>query len=450
MSNFKDKKVLVLGLGKSGREAALYLSEAGAAVFVSDKSENPETIKAAVMLNKMGIIVTLGSQNINLLDNKDFVVVSPGISNQSKILIEAKKRGIKVWGELELAFRETNLPIVAVTGTNGKTTTTTIIGDIFKAAGIMAPIVGNIGTPLISAVKDNKNKALIVEVSSFQLDSIETFKPKISILLNITPDHLDWHADFDDYVKAKSKIFLNQEPEDFAIVNIDDEVSGGLIPQIKAKVIKTSKRPLNKGVYIKDGKIYAKINKSGEILVVDLNDLKIKGAHNADNVMAAIGTSLIFGISVGVIRLALKDFKGLSHRIEFVEEIKGVTYFDDSKATNVDATIKAVQSFSEPIVLMVGGKNKGNSFFPLAEGLLKNVKAVIGFGEAGPEILKTISTDVKTMYVEKVPDAVLKASQIATSGEVVLFSPACASFDAFKNYSQRGDVFKKAVISLKK
>lgn len=447
-----NKRVLVIGLGKSGKAASLKLKELGAKVLASDTSESGEMRKVARTLNKNGIDVRLGTQKESLLDEVDLIVVSPGVSNQVPVIKAARALRFPVWSEIELAYRLTGKPIIAITGTNGKTTTTTLIGKVFEVAGRKASVAGNIGTPLVSAIGDD-SEMLIAEISSFQLDAIIRFRPKVAVLLNITEDHLDWHPDFKDYVRAKSRIFMNQLDSDFAVVNLDDKVVRSLVPDVRAGIIGTSKHELETGVFTKNGRIVAKLPEFGTssqecIDICGLEEIKIRGSHNLDNIMAVVGACLVVGIDVQAIRKAVTAFPGLEHRTEYVATINGVDYYNDSKATNVGATVKALTTFSKPVILLVGGRNKGNDFKPLAQSVKSQVKAVIGFGEAGREILEAIPIHTLREYVETVDEAVALASELAEPGQIVLFSPSCASFDAFSSYAHRGEVFKRAVLAL--
>jgi UDP-N-acetylmuramoylalanine--D-glutamate ligase len=458
VTDFNGVNVLVLGLGRSGRAASIVLSKLGAKVLASDSSSAEEMQEIVNNLSQTGINVVLGPQSDEMLENVELVIVSPGIPSSTNILSAAKTRGIPVWSEIELAFRLTGKKIIAITGTNGKTTTTTLIGKMLETAGKKVAVVGNIGTPLIEAATDPSIETLVVEVSSFQLDAIDEFRPDIAVLLNITEDHLDWHPDFNDYVQSKKRIFENQSENDFAVINIDDDASNGLIPEIAARKVETSKANGSAGVIFRNKKLMVSTdllgsnNQSDEeyTTVCDADDIKIPGQHNVDNIMAAVAASVAAGIGLEPIRKAIMDFEGLSHRIEFVANMDGVSYYDDSKATNVDAAVQAVQAvkaFSQPLILMVGGRNKGNSFKPLVSALHDGVKAVVGFGEAGREILTEIPSGVMQEYVESMADATVKAKELAEPGDIVLLSPACASFDEFKSYAHRGDVFKQTVLS---
>ncbi|MCL6471644.1 MAG: UDP-N-acetylmuramoyl-L-alanine--D-glutamate ligase [Firmicutes bacterium] len=454
--DFLNKHVLVIGLGKSGKAASLKLKDLGANVLASDISESEDMMKLADELRAKGISVELGKQEESLLrriDRIDIIVVSPGVPSKVPVLKAAEKLNIPVWSEIELAYKLANKPIIAITGTNGKTTTTTLIGEVFRAAGKKVAVAGNIGMPLVMAADDPAIETLIVEVSSFQLDTIVDFRPNIAVLLNITEDHLDWHPDFEDYVRSKSRLFLNQQDSDFAVLNLDDRIVSSLVSGIRANIISTSKQKLEKGVFIDGDRIVAKLPsvKAGSEDTVDIcgiSELKVRGSHNLDNVMAVIGACLAAGIDYAIIRDVITSFPGLEHRTEYVATINGVDYFNDSKATNVDATVKALTAFDSSIILLVGGRNKGNDFKPLAQSLSEQVKAVIGFGESGREILGTITANIYLEYAETVEEAVKLASKLAQPGQVVLFSPSCASFDAFRSYAHRGEVFKRAVQAL--
>ncbi|HZD59755.1 MAG TPA: UDP-N-acetylmuramoyl-L-alanine--D-glutamate ligase [Anaerolineae bacterium] len=444
--NLANKNVLVIGLGRSGRAASIKLQSLGARVLASETAKSDAMVQLAGELGAKGIDVKLGQQDVGLINGVDLVVISPGVPSRVPVVEAARAANVPVWSEIELAYHLIDKPVIAITGTNGKTTTTTLIGEAFKAAGRQAVVVGNIGTPLISAVDNKGIDAFIVEVSSFQLDTIVEFRPKISVLLNITEDHLDWHPDFEDYIRAKKRLFLNQSHDDIAVLNVDDDVVRSLLPDIKANIIRTSKRELENGIFANNGCIIARL--PGDVDICGVDELKIRGNHNVDNVMAVTGACLAAGIDPTAIKKAITEFSGLNHRIEYIASIDGVSYYNDSKATNVDATAKALTAFSEPVILLVGGRNKGNDFAPLAQKVNEQVKAVIGFGEAGREILDAMPPDTLQEYAETVTDAVALAGKHAKPGYIVLFSPSCASFDAFNSYAQRGEVFRKAVLGL--
>ena len=447
---FSGKRVLIVGMALSGISSAERLKKLKSDVTIVDCANSPELVKRAGELDKRGIGSRLGPHLHSDLDEKDLVVVSPGIPSNNTLIVEAKKRNIPVWSEIELACRLTKSPIIGISGTNGKTTTTVLVGEIFKEAGRRSAVAGNIGFPLARAVDATPDTVFIVELSSFQLQNIERFRPHISVLLNITEDHLDWHPDFADYVRAKSRLFLNQTESDFAVMNFDDQIVADISSSLESSVIPFSKyRKFERGIFLDNGKIIAVLDEREEICSLD--ELKIRGEHNIDNAMAAVAVSMIMGIPALAIREALRKFKGIEHRIEFVAAVDSVEYFNDSKATNPDATVKALGSFSSPIVLLAGGRNKGNSFSGLASAIRRSARAAILFGEAAGEIQPLIkNSDLTVVRVETVPEAVKEARNLSRQGDTVLFSPACASFDQFSSYKERGHVFKDAVANLEK
>lgn len=445
---FKGKKVLIIGMAKSGIAAAEKMQELGADIILVDRTDSPNLRKQAANLEKKGINTRLGAHSVSDLDEKDLLIVSPGVPSSNNLIVEAKKKKIPVWSEIELAYQLIKAPIVGITGTNGKTTTTMLVGEIFDCAGRKNIVAGNIGPPLVSFSDADADSTLIVELSSFQLDNIVDFHPRISALLNITEDHLDWHPDFADYIRAKSRLFLNQTEEDFAILNFDDPLVKQLAGSIKARSVPFSKQSRKeKGIYVDNGKIIADIDKKQEICSLD--ELNIMGEHNLENTMAAVAVAVVSGIPTDKIREAIRKFKGVAHRIEFVASVNGVEYYNDSKATNPDAAVRALRSFDVPVVLMAGGRNKGNSFRNLAAEIEKRTKAVVVFGEAADEIYSYIKDiGLAVTKARTVEEGVKKAHSLACSGDVVLFSPACASFDQFSSYSERGHTFKNAVIDV--
>jgi UDP-N-acetylmuramoylalanine--D-glutamate ligase len=445
---FEGKNVLIIGMARSGIAAAEKLKSLGADVTIVDRSVDPKLEARSLNLMEKGVRTRLGPHVASDLDRKELVIASPGVPPSNDLLIQAKKRGIRIWSEVELAYTLTSCPIIGITGTNGKTTTTSLTGDIFGQAGRKGVVAGNIGFPLIKAVNLESDAMLIVELSSFQLEHIESFRPYISVLLNITEDHLDWHSDFDEYTRAKRKIFMNQTERDFAVINYDDPIARELSKSTRAKVIALSKRDsLDQGIHVENGKIVSLINGREEICSID--ELKIGGEHNLDNAMAAAAAGLIAGISVEDVGRALSEFRGIPHRIEFVASLDGVDYYNDSKATNPDATAKALMSFTTPVILLAGGRNKGNSFRRLASDIKKTAKAVVLFGEAAVEIYPLLKElDLQVVRVETVPEAVVEAKKFSKAGDTILFSPGCASFDQFSDYKERGQVFKDAVMSL--
>lgn len=443
--DFLNKNVLVIGMGRSGTASALKLKDLGSNVLLIDSEDTDANKEKAGNIEDLGIVVKLGKHSPDDLKGKDLIVVSPGVPNDLDLLIKAREKKIPVIGEIELASRFINSPIIGITGTNGKTTTTTLVGKVFEEAGLSYKMAGNIGFPLIKCSENNSVQWFVVEISSFQLENIIDFKPKIAILLNITEDHLDRHYTFDEYVWSKNKIFMNQTPDDFAILNYDDLSVRKLSSKIQSQILFFSKHSLKeKGVCVEEGKIVG--NFKNKFIICDLKDLVLIGDHNLENYLAAAATCLAAGISRNVIKKAFVDFRGLEHRLEFVRNVNGVDYYNDSKATNPDSTIKALTAFNCPIILLLGGRNKGNSFKRLAEFIDDRIKAVILFGESGAEIHDALADkDIILKTADSFESAVSESMKLAEEGNVVLLSPACASFDMFSNYEERGRVFKDIV-----
>lgn len=454
LPGFSGKSVLVIGMARSGVAAAEKLDGLGASVLAIDS--NTALKRTARELEKKGIKTHLGEHRFSDLDGIELLVVSPGVMNTSPILMEAGRRHIPIWSEVELAYRLTAAPIIGVTGTNGKTTTTALLGRIFAEAGRSAVTTGNIGFPLVKAIDQARSDTvLIAELSSFQLKNIADFRPRVGVLLNITEDHLDWHPDFDDYIEAKGRLFLNQAEDDWAVVNYDDEIVRGLLVGVKSRQVPFSKLVrVENGVYVEGGEIVAGLVGGKSVCRVD--ELKIKGEHNLDNAMAAAGAALALGLPIESIGEALRRFEGLKHRLEYVATLDGVDYYNDSKATNPDATVKALTAFKNPIILLLGGRNKGNSFLPLARVVKGGVhppnggvKVVIVFGEVAEEIRRAlVDCGVRVLSAATLSEAVKLARDCSIFGDVVLLSPACASFDMFSNYEERGEAFKGAVLGL--
>ena len=444
--DLKNKKVLVFGLGRSGVSAARLLCSKGAFVTVTD-AKGREALKGSLShLRGLEINIEVGGHRIESLLSADLIVLSPGVPPTIEPLKKAKDRGVRIICELELASRFVDAPIIGVTGTNGKSTTTILIGEILKKGGKDVFVGGNLGTPLCEAVFQKKRRDFVVsEVSSFQLEAIEEFRPHVGLLLNITPDHLDRYTSMKEYIEAKKRLFENQTKEDFAILNADDPYIAAMAARIRSKVFFFSRRRiLSEGIYTKRDLIFSRVfDKEVEICHVD--DLGIKGVHNLENALASIGVAAICEIDTHDICQVLKDFQGLEHRLELVEVINGVKYVNDSKGTNVGAVIKSLEGFSDPIILIAGGLDKGSYFTPLAGLVKKKVKTLILLGKARDKIYKALGDLTETVFAESMEEAVNKAYGIAKEGDVVLLSPACASFDMFKDYEDRGRVFKEAV-----
>ncbi|PYX30730.1 MAG: UDP-N-acetylmuramoyl-L-alanine--D-glutamate ligase [Acidobacteria bacterium] len=444
----KDKRVLVVGLGKSGVASALFLKAHGARVTVSDTKSGDELRNEIPVLLDHGITVETGGHGERTFRGQDLIVVSPGVPVDAAQLVQAWALGESVIGEIELAAQFLPGPIVAITGSNGKTTTTTLTGEILSAGGLPTLVGGNIGTPAISLAERAKPETVIVlEVSSFQLETIQTFRPTVAVVLNVTPDHLDRHRTLNAYVNAKARIFENQQPRDFAVLNMDDPTCVAMGPRTRAQVFWFSRqKEVALGACVRDGMIVFR-DGTGEREVLPVADIPLKGLHNLENVLAAVCAGALMGCAPEKIQQAVREFKAVEHRLEFVVTIRGVDYYNDSKATNVDATIKALESFPANIHLILGGKDKGSDYTALNELLQKRAKRVYTIGAAAEKIESQIK-GVEVVHAETLENALRKANAVAQAGDVVLLAPACASFDQFKNYEQRGQVFKEIVRGL--
>ena len=447
--DLKDKRVLVVGLGKSGVASALFLKERGARVTVSD-TKSPDQLRDEIpVLLDHGITVETGGHGERTFRGQDLIVVSPGVPVDAAPLVQARAAGEPVIGEIELAAQ--NLPgeIVAITGSNGKTTTTTLAGEILAAGGFPVSVGGNIGTPAISLVERATRQTIVVlEVSSFQLETIQTFRPKVAVVLNVTPDHLDRHRTFQTYVDAKTRIFENQQASDFAVLNEDDPTCRTLRDRTRAQVFWFSRnKEVQEGACVRDGRIFFLDGKSQrEVMLV--SEIPLKGAHNVENVLAGVCAGALMGCEPAKIRQAIQNFKAVEHRLEYVATINGVEYFNDSKATNVDATIKALESFPKNIHLILGGKDKGSDYTVLNDLLRERVKRVYTIGAAAEKIESHIKGAAEVVHAETLENAIRRASAVAEPGDVVLLAPACASFDQFQSYNHRGRVFKEVVQAL--
>jgi len=447
--DLKDKRVLVVGLGKSGVASALFLKGRGARVTVSD-TKSPDQLRDEIpILLDHGIAVETGGHGERTFRGQDLIVVSPGVPVDAPPLVQARAAGEPVIGEIELAAQNLLGPVVAITGSNGKTTTTTLAGEILAAGGLPVAVGGNIGTPAISLVEGASRETVIVlEVSSFQLETIQTFRPKVAVVLNITPDHLDRHRTFQTYVDAKARIFENQQSDDFAVLNEDDPTCRTLRDRTRAEVFWFSrKQEVQSGAWVRDGKILFR-DSSGQREIMPVNEIPLKGAHNVENVLAGVCAGALMGCEPANIRKAIQEFKAVEHRLEYVATIKGVEYFNDSKATNVDATIKALESFPKNIHLILGGKDKGSDYTVLNDLLRERVKRVYTIGAAAEKIESQIKGAAEVVHAETLDNAIRRAAAVAQAGDIVLLAPACASFDQFQSYNHRGRVFKDVVHSM--
>jgi UDP-N-acetylmuramoylalanine--D-glutamate ligase len=444
------KTVSVVGLAKSGVAAARLIRRLGGRVLASDSSPLEALPAEARGLERLGCALWAGGHPDAAFEGASLVVVSPGVPLDLPALVAMRARGVPIIGELELAWRVMEADVIAITGTNGKTTTTTLTGELLRTQVRPVLVGGNIGTPLAEHALEFPGDGLVVaETSSFQLDTTDRFRPRVGAILNITPDHLDRHGTFERYVDAKARIFANQTPTDCAVLNADDPVTAGLGSRVRGRVIWFSRlTTLTHGVFIYDGWIVAKLNGSTE-RICPAAEITLRGQHNVENVLAATACALWTGMAPSAIRRGIAAFRGVAHRIERVHDDRGVVYYNDSKGTNVDSTIKALESFSEPVILIAGGKGKGQDFGPLAEAARGRVRRAILIGQDRAQIRAALEpAGIPAEDAESMEDAVRRAREAARVGDVVLLSPACASFDMFRNFEHRGDVFKSVVRAL--
>lgn len=453
-TEIKYRKATIIGAARSGVAAAKLLKRKGMNVFLSDATKE-EKIGGAFLeeIRKNEIAHELGSHSSRVYD-ADVMVVSPGVPQTSEVIQTALKKGIDVVSEIEAASWFCKGKVIAITGTNGKTTTTTLIGEMFKDAGYKTFVCGNIGIAFSDVVDQTDEKSIIVlETSSFQLDNIKTFRPFISILLNITPDHLDRYESFDKYIESKMRIAENQDKTDYFVFNYDDELvknSTRMNPNVQQSAFSLNpsvKDSVTTGAYLNNLDLVY-FYYMGEENIIDTQNLIIKGQHNVYNAMASVISAKIFGIEKDYIKKTLENFKGVEHRLEFVRTLEGVKYYNDSKATNVNSVWYALKGFSEPLVLILGGKDKGNDYSQIEKEVKQHVKHIIAIGESRQKVYDYFNKILPVTIADTMEDAVSKAANNAAPGEVVLLSPACASFDMFDNYEHRGAEFKRIVNSL--
>jgi UDP-N-acetylmuramoylalanine--D-glutamate ligase len=452
-----SKRALVVGLGKSGLAAALFLRERGAQVTVSDVRSAEALAREIPMLLDNGIAVETGGHGGLTFRRQDLIVVSPGVPLDTPELVAARAVGLPIIGELELAARFLQGKVLAITGSNGKTTTTTLCGEIFQRAGLATVVAGNIGVPVISlAAETTPATWSVLEVSSFQLETTESFHPNIAVVLNVTPDHLDRHGSFENYVAAKAKVFANLAANDFLVLNADDDVAHRMAAQAKFpdEVYWFSrKKAIRQGAFVYQGAIVFKATEYGAPEpVMPIAEISLKGVHNLENVLAAACAARLAGIPAGVIRETTRNFRAVEHRLEHVATIGGVEYYNDSKATNVDSTIKALESFGDgahPVVhLILGGKDKDSDYRLMRDAIHKRARAVYTIGSAAQKIARQLGADAKLEPCGTLDVAIAKAQQAAVAGDIVLLAPACSSFDQFENYEHRGRAFKQLVARL--
>jgi UDP-N-acetylmuramoylalanine--D-glutamate ligase len=437
--------ILVVGLGRSGICAANLLARMGCPVVVTEQSKKEDFNHLNNKLNP-DVEVRWGGHPVDLLNRFALIVISPGVPVESEFVQHAYKKGIKVVGEMELAFRLSTIPWVAITGTNGKSTTTTLLGEFAQQAGLPVGVGGNLGLPVTDLVARNKEIShIIAEVSSFQLETVETFKPSIGVLLNITPDHLDRYRNDKDYIQAKANLFSVMSEEDWAVVNADDPVVETVISDIDTPLFPFSrKRKLVRGAFLKDGWIV--LRDGGEdVRVIPRENISLIGTHNLENCLAAVAAGSRMGIDPAHMASVMENFTGLEHRMELVSYLRGVPIYNDSKGTNVEATQRSLESLHSDVILIMGGKDKGTSYEPLRDLVSRKVSHLILLGEAAGRMRDSLGDAADTVMVQDLEDAVKISIDRARPGSEILFSPASSSFDMFSSFEERGKVFKKLI-----
>jgi UDP-N-acetylmuramoylalanine--D-glutamate ligase len=452
------KKIVVCGFGKTGQALLDFLlvnvEDAQMFLFNDTEIKGKENTTLKEHYETQGVTFLLGDHCFKQLEKMDLVLLSPGIDGRSERFNRIRKMNIKIISEIEFAFSTINVPIIAVTGTNGKSTTATLIHHMLTHNGKKSFLTGNIGTPLISRIKDiTKDSVVVMEVSSFQLEEIDKFKPHVALILNITTDHISRHRNFENYVLAKFKIGINQKPEDFIILNYDDPLlreRGNQIGKAQRLWFSRCSKDIQQGVYAKNQSLTMNLNDRYE--TISLSNSQLRGLHNIENLMAAILAARLMGIRPEKIEASIKYFKGLPHRMESVGTIGSVEFINDSKATNVDATLKSINSLNHDVVLILGGKDKGGDFSLLGDSIKKRVKRVLLLGEAGPVIYQQLSNlQDRCTFVSDLSEATSKGyNLLEKQGGVLLLAPGCASFDMFNSFEQRGEVFKKEVLKLRR
>lgn len=438
-------KVLVVGLGTSGQAVCELLLKRGTRVVATDLRPRMEFGDTLNALEDRGCILRLGGHEPDDFLNVDQIIVSPGVPLGLEPLVQATQRGIEVVGELEWAWRQVAVPVVAVTGTNGKTTTTSLIGEMLRVAGRRVFVGGNIGTPLSRwLLEPYPVDALVLEVSSFQLDGAPSFNPDVAVLLNVTEDHLDRYDSFADYVNCKFSIFARQGPHHTAIINADDPICWSGICRVPGRTL-TFSRVLRSGqAFVDDAEVVVRVP-GLDPFRLHLHSVPLRGNHNQENLLASVLAGAVMGAAPGAIQEAINHYRGLPHRMEWVGSWRGIDFYDDSKGTNVGAVVKAVESFDRPVLILLGGRDKLGSYRPLAECLKRRGKAAFVFGEAAPRLQDELKNWLPTQACDALPAAFEGALELAVSGDVVLLSPACSSFDQYQSYAQRGDHFKELV-----
>ena len=446
----RNKRVLVVGLARTGVATALFCVERGARVRATDTRTEKDLGDAIAPLQKTGVALELGGHRQELIQDADLIIPSPGVPADAPLLQIARAKGVIIWSEVELASRFLKGRLIGITGSNGKTTTTSLIEHILKTAGCSTILAGNIGTPLISGVERTGEKTITVaELSSFQLELIEKFRPNISVFLNLTPDHLDRHQTLKSYGAAKARIFENQTEADSAVLNADDPGTTPYAPTKPQVYWFSRKQRVAQGAFVKENDLLFR-REGIEEKVLNLADIPLPGAHNVENVLAAVAATRLAGVEAAAIAKGVRSFAGVEHRLEFVAEVGGVRFYNDSKATNVDATRKALDAFPGRILIILGGKDKGGDYTVLQTPLREKAILALLIGAAAAKIEKQIAGSVAIEQAGTIERAVETAAHAARPGDIVLLAPACASFDQFQNYEHRGRVFKELVHQLER
>ena len=444
----RGKRVLVVGLARTGVATALFCAARDAIVTATDTRSESEIGEPIAKLRAAGVALALGGHHESILRAQDLLIPSPGVAADAPLLSAARAMNLTVWSEIELAYRFLRGQLIGITGSNGKTTTTSLVEHILRKAGFPTVLAGNIGTPLIACVEATTDETITVaELSSFQLELIDQFRPDIGVFLNLTPDHLDRHHTLEAYAAAKARIFEKQTPQDAAVLNADDPPSARYAPSIPQVFWFSRQQHIAQGAYLRGDEIV--FRRGGrEETILRQSDIPLVGAHNLENVLAAVAATRLAGAAPDAIRSGVKSFAGVEHRLEFVSEIAGVRYYNDSKATNVDATLKALDAFPGRILIILGGKDKGSDYTLLQKPLHDKAILALLIGAAAAKIESQIAGSVAIDRAETLERAVEIAAHAARSGDTVLLAPACASFDQFRNYEHRGRVFKDLVHQL--
>ena len=446
----RNKRVLVVGLARTGIATALFCAARGAHVTATDTRAGKELGDPVAVLQKAGVALELGGHRQELILDADLIIPSPGVPADAPLLQFARSKGVTIWSEIELAYRFLKGRLIGITGSNGKTTTTSLIEHILRSAGFSTILAGNIGTPLISCVEKSSEKTVAVaELSSFQLELIEKLRPNISVFLNLTPDHLDRHHTLESYGAAKARIFQNQGESDSAVLNADDPGTTPYAPAKPQVFWFSRKQRVAQGAFVKESEILFR-REGTEEAILKLADIPLAGAHNVENVLAAVAATKLAGAESAAIAKGVRSFAGVEHRLEFVAEIGGVRFYNDSKATNVDATLKALDAFPGRILIILGGKDKVSDYTVLKAPLRERAILALLIGVAADKIEKQIAGSVAIEQAGTLERAVETAAHAARAGDVVLLAPACASFDQFQNYEHRGRVFKELVHQLER